>query len=298
MEKDNNNIKDIKAIKKDDVLRLSKSLYLNFVLKKSEKLVEVLYFITNVLNDKESVKWQIRKKGNELLSDIMSYRTNFYQRKNFARQGDLLKIKITVSEIISLLSVSFSAGIISKDNFQILETEMLDFIDLISKKSTGEDNGLDEDYFVLPKSALLVSDEEIGDKTEVSSSEERVYILKDKERFVSKGQEGIKDSNVLDMSFKEEIKDTKDLYRTNNKFIKDKITSLKDKINIGKNISSRSKDIISIIKNNKEVSIKDISKEMKDCSEKTIQRELMSLIRSGQIKKTGEKRWSRYSVRL
>jgi DeoR/GlpR family transcriptional regulator of sugar metabolism len=46
----------------------------------------------------------------------------------------------------------------------------------------------------------------------------------------------------------------------------------------------------------KDVSIKDISLVLTDCSEKTIQRELNSLVLKGQLKKTGAKRWSRYSI--
>ena len=65
----------------------------------------------------------------------------------------------------------------------------------------------------------------------------------------------------------------------------------------------RTNKILSLIKDNKKsslgedgVSIKDISLAFTDCSEKTIQRELNTLISKGQIKKTGSKRWSRYSV--
>jgi len=56
----------------------------------------------------------------------------------------------------------------------------------------------------------------------------------------------------------------------------------------------RSNKIIALIKDKKEISIKDISTTLTDCSEKTIQRELNSLISKGQIKKSGSKRWSRY----
>ena len=42
------------------------------------------------------------------------------------------------------------------------------------------------------------------------------------------------------------------------------------------------------------VSIKDISAQFTDCSEKTIQRELNDLVIKGRIKKSGSKRWSRY----
>ena len=33
------------------------------------------------------------------------------------------------------------------------------------------------------------------------------------------------------------------------------------------------------------------------CGEKTLQRELVSMVSSGVLKKTGEKRWSRYSIK-
>jgi predicted HTH transcriptional regulator len=44
------------------------------------------------------------------------------------------------------------------------------------------------------------------------------------------------------------------------------------------------------------ITIKDISNQFADCSEKTIQRELNLLILKGQIKKSGAKRWSRYKI--
>ena len=42
--------------------------------------------------------------------------------------------------------------------------------------------------------------------------------------------------------------------------------------------------------------IKDVSPLIKGCSEKTIQRELLSMVKSGILKKEGEKRWSKYSL--
>lgn len=58
----------------------------------------------------------------------------------------------------------------------------------------------------------------------------------------------------------------------------------------------RTDKIMSLIKDKKEVSIKDISLAFTDCSEKTIQRELNTLVSKGQVKKTGSKRWSRYAI--
>jgi predicted transcriptional regulator len=60
--------------------------------------------------------------------------------------------------------------------------------------------------------------------------------------------------------------------------------------------SSRQTIILSIIKKKGEVTIKDVSEVIKNCSEKTIQRELNSLLSSGVVKRTGERRWSKYSL--
>lgn len=59
----------------------------------------------------------------------------------------------------------------------------------------------------------------------------------------------------------------------------------------------RRDDIISIIKNNGgNASIKDIKDKVQIISEKTLQRELMSMIKDGVLNKTGKKRWSRYLI--
>lgn len=53
--------------------------------------------------------------------------------------------------------------------------------------------------------------------------------------------------------------------------------------------------ILDFVKRHSPASIKDISSNVTGCSEKTIQRELTALVSSGEIKKTGERRWSKYS---
>ncbi len=62
----------------------------------------------------------------------------------------------------------------------------------------------------------------------------------------------------------------------------------------GQGHSDRTSKILAFVRANKESSIKDIAAVIKDCSEKTIQRELALLIEEGLIKKVGERRWSVY----
>jgi hypothetical protein len=61
--------------------------------------------------------------------------------------------------------------------------------------------------------------------------------------------------------------------------------------------SQRQENIINILKGQNNITIKDFSKSIKDCSEKTIQRELLELVNKGVIKKEGKRRWSRYSLK-
>jgi DeoR/GlpR family transcriptional regulator of sugar metabolism len=53
---------------------------------------------------------------------------------------------------------------------------------------------------------------------------------------------------------------------------------------------------VSFIKDKGRVSIKDVASIITDVSEKTLQRELLSLVDEGELLKVGERRWSTYEV--
>ena len=59
--------------------------------------------------------------------------------------------------------------------------------------------------------------------------------------------------------------------------------------------SNRRDTILSVLSDKGPSYIKDISTVLRDVSEKTIQRELASLVAEGSVLKTGERRWSQYS---
>jgi predicted HTH transcriptional regulator len=60
--------------------------------------------------------------------------------------------------------------------------------------------------------------------------------------------------------------------------------------------SAREEQILKLIEDKKDISINDIVSYFKGLSPKTIQRDLVSLVASGKIKKKGERRWSRYFI--
>ncbi|MEN9649050.1 MAG: hypothetical protein RL094_17 [Candidatus Parcubacteria bacterium] len=60
--------------------------------------------------------------------------------------------------------------------------------------------------------------------------------------------------------------------------------------------NERQELIIATIRAKGELSIRDLSLVIKGCSEKTIQRELLALVEANILTKSGERRWSRYSL--
>lgn len=59
---------------------------------------------------------------------------------------------------------------------------------------------------------------------------------------------------------------------------------------------SRREKVIQVIREKGQATIKDISDVIKDCSEKTIQRELVALINDNVIVREGDRRWSKYGL--
>lgn len=59
---------------------------------------------------------------------------------------------------------------------------------------------------------------------------------------------------------------------------------------------SRRDRILALLRDKGEASIKDVSEVITDCSEKTIQRDLNSLIKDNLVRREGERRWSKYSL--
>lgn len=71
---------------------------------------------------------------------------------------------------------------------------------------------------------------------------------------------------------------------------------IKDIVAVSDTKKDRREAVLSVIRNKKVASIKDISTVIRDVSEKTIQRELIALVAAGAVMKQGERRWSTYSL--
>ncbi|MES3031552.1 MAG: hypothetical protein V4697_04050 [Patescibacteria group bacterium] len=70
-----------------------------------------------------------------------------------------------------------------------------------------------------------------------------------------------------------------------------------DELPIKDKKDSRQTSILGLLQKKSNLTIKDFVKVITDCSEKTIQRELIDLVEKGTVIKVGERRWSTYSLK-
>lgn len=231
----------------------------DFVLayKKTEKLSSAVYMVTGLFSDNEPMKWNLRKKVGELLSFILMYKDILDGGK-----ADFVdKTKTKTLELISLLEVSFRGALLSEMNFAILKQEFLNLISILNQNEN----------ILKPQNGERVE----GLSREFFTVSQSLSNIKDNPNSFLPNEISARNSSSK-MSFMN-IKD-------------------KNEENNNSNRSNRQEVILALIKKKKELTIKDISAVIRDCSEKTIQRELNSFISSGVLKRAGVRRWSKYSL--
>jgi predicted HTH transcriptional regulator len=61
-------------------------------------------------------------------------------------------------------------------------------------------------------------------------------------------------------------------------------------------LEERKRKILNLVKENEWISIREIAASLKEFGEKSIQRDLLEMVEAGILKKTGDKRWRKYSL--
>ncbi len=231
------------------------------ILKRTEKIASAVYLITGFFDDKEPLKWKLRTLGSNLLS------TSVFIKDNPPSVSDraVIDIQNIILEIDSLFLVAKRAGLVSEMNHDILSHELHRFVGSISDPSQ---------IFEEPRIGLLSKDF-FG-----SSLSAPAYIPERK-------------SPTIQNIIKDKIDDGR---QTDKGHRLPETKHLREYSVVAVKKNTRQSIIISLLKRKREIMIKDVSPLINGCSEKTIQRELMSMVHNGTLRKIGEKRWSRYSL--
>ncbi len=287
------------------------------ILKKTEKIVIAIYLITQFLNDKESLKKDLRSSANKLLENLNSL--------GFSHNKDVFLIyenSLNISTlIISYLTIARDTSLISKMNTNIVIEAMQILENLLAKK-----------VFALKEEHLLINEEEsllsllsldTSQPTNSITSFDTVS-LKNQKLEKENGKKEVKEKSLslkpvisLNDNFKKKastLNDNKSLKQVLNDISKlNKESKIENKEEIKKPIlaskteatakkapknqarkDNRREQILSLFTRGAEVSVNDISKKIVGCSVKTIQRELNELMDENKIEKIGDKRWAKY----
>ncbi len=238
--------------------------YLIYVFKKTEKITSALYLVSGLLKDDEPLKWELRDRGMDLLSSSFTASSSIPGDKNVVIQS----LFSAALETISILNVAKISNLISEMNHQILVREIDQVVTLLRDRlaQNAENAGyiLSESFFKTPD--LFSS----GFRSEQEAGSRKIGEF-NKGHNTSPQIHGV--STV----------------RSNQRHGNSENSQLKK--------TQRQQVIMELLKGQGGLTIKDFSKVIKDCSEKTIQRELLELVDKGMVKKEGERRWSRYSLK-
>ena len=245
----------------------------SFISKKTEKITTAIYMVTDFLPESEPLRIELRTVALSLMS-----RTRLLVARSIDTESATIdEVLRAVDDAITLLTLASTVGLISQMNGSILRAELTRnetelrrlYLPAEPQMTVGPDYSnvvLTQNFFdvELPKAARI-------------SAPAPTVRAEDEARF---DRDPVISNSVL--YAKKPVPEAK-------KEIPVKNSSVGIKI-------ARRNDVLSVIKNKGAASIKDISSVVKDMGEKTVQRELLALVKEGVLVKEGEKRWSTYRI--
>jgi len=254
-----------------------------FVLNKIERLTAALFLVTGLLGDDSQLKTELRAEALRMFTLLSSW-------SEFVSLGaKRVESKECGARIIGLLRVAVVDGELSAMNCTMLTQEYLALLGFISENEAfydrGEEGIFDETLFHTPYSPWKISQDIQNKMVERWSDKKWNDIFPEyNDRFngqtqdLMSGQRRFKDTTVSTQSGEHAPR------------------SSPDKGHSVDRQQVRRDRILSLLRLKGKVSVRDVSEVIKDCSEKTLQRELVALVKDGVLKKEGERRWSTYSL--
>lgn len=253
---------------------------------KTNKLITALYMVTDIMDKEEPLRSKLRTLGTNIISDI------YLIQQNHVGHMASTDACSRISEIMSFLDIAGALNFISEMNSNILKKEFLELKQSI--KVLNPDETLSEFF----KERFPPLPNPISPRpSPLGSSQRRNLNSKGHTRIgVQKGHTLMQALNRVEVSNKFSMMSNRDL-----------TPATEDAFYILKR--QRRDEIIKILELNPGgLTITDIRSKVQalpadkqgtlaSCSEKTLQRELISMVKDGVLNKTGEKRWSRYFIK-
>jgi hypothetical protein len=260
---------------------------------KTDKLITALYMVTDIIDKDEPLRNKLRTLGTGIISDMHLIRQN-----NVGPTLSFMGNKI--SEVMSFLDLASAVNIISEMNYNILKKEFSELNNSILEsagKATLVSKQINLAEFFLENSSSPFRG---GFEERFPKNSSHPNPLLNKERGNAIGHYNSTSIGVQKGStLLKALSGVKIMSNTKTNHGAVVFDALK---------RQRREAIVAIIKNiNGGATIKDIKDKAKanlekfnvliTCSEKTLQRELISMVKDNVLDKTGEKRWSKYFLK-
>jgi DNA-binding HxlR family transcriptional regulator len=251
---------------------------------KTNKLITALYMVTDIMDKDEPLRNKLRTLGAGIISDM-----HLAQQNNAGYAMSFMQNKI--AELMSFLDIASAINIISEMNFSILRKEFSELNKSIlstqaEKESLNKKIDLveffrEDDNYVFPSIA--------NNERSLVSPKGHASIGVQKGSTLMKALSGVKLATrpTFGLNFKN-TDHSADVFDVLKKQRRDSIIYIIKTIGGGATI----KDIKDRVKASPAK-----AEPLVSCSDKTLQRELVSMVKNGVLDKAGEKRWSRYFIK-
>ena len=219
-----------------------------YVTDRIQKLTAALYRVTDLLSDKEPLKWTLRDKALNLYDDLVSV-------KNTKDKDSLLDNSLkNFAQIVASLELVSAGVCVSNLNFEILKREYLFLKNFIEGKKTD----------IAYDSKILSELEKLGSSASSWKPNFQARQLPARKELSLKSQD-FTEANAISS---QEI-----------------------------NPQSRKGKVLDFLKSGPAKSVNEIAVIFNgEISEKSIQRDLLDLVKTGKISAIGDKRWRKYQM--
>lgn len=262
-----------------DTAAYFKGVFSLYIHKKIRRLVEAIYLVTNHLENTESLKKAIREKATEIVNLSIKIKGD-----RISESGSVLYEEIIsgIAGIISFLEIAAVSGMIGESNYYLINKELNTIFKSLSDRLRDHSDPSDS----LPMSFFEI---DMSGSTNYGVNIQKDKNIKDTSVTIINKDFSITDDRVLTGDITEEP-----LYKKESKIADFNDENKSKKILRTVEKLDREKTILEFFKDNRKMTIKDISSLLPQYSEKTIQREILRLVNVGILSKSGKKRWTLY----
>ena len=232
------------------------------VYRKIEHVTSAIFLISGLIENQLVLKQAIQEHGLKCLSYITSL-----IGKTGVGISDIQRISAQILHLNSLMDIGFWSGVISQMNLTIIQQE----ISVIHKTLNDISSSYKNSFFI--SGSFFKTDKDMLNDFNQKDTSNSINKGFNKDDFYKRQHKGL---NIKDTS---NGQNTQDMSHTEN-------------VNKGQ----RKEAILSLLKEKTNLTVKDFLSVVPNCSEKTIQRDLLNLMGQGLVRKEGERRWSTYFI--